>query len=313
MVLIKTCVAIAVAATSCFVAAEDLAAASPATAPSVTYIAYGMFANPPISGSDVFELAGQPFSINVVASEAAVPAQNGKQWAQYDDLKLTGTVYSGLEPSPVAITSGAAAVTLATGNPSLDFFLLAAPVRVIGITLTISAEISMPLGTMASAHVHPFTAPVTLTPTTANVTYSDGTASTTLGINGTLTTSVSDSQASVAHAGVGLEAAGAQAITAHADGTQSVRSLGAAPIDLGSPADVVVLQFYASGVSGAAEVRAQIAGEPAPVLYAGPAGHFPGLEQVSVQVPRSLAGRGDADVTLTVDSQASNPVSIHIQ
>ena len=196
----------------------------------------------------------------------------------------------------------------------LDFFLLAAPVRVIGLTLTISAQISMPTGTMSSAHIHPLTAPVTLTPTTANVTYSDGTTATTLGINGTLTTSVSDIQTNgAAQARVRLEAAGAQIVTAHADGTQSVRSMGALPIDLGPPSDMVVLQFYASGVSGAAEVRARIDGEEAPVLYAGPAGHFPGLEQVSVQVPRSLAGRGDADVALTVDGRTSNPVRIHIQ
>jgi hypothetical protein len=250
----------------------------------------------------------------VVANAAAVPEQHGQQWAEYGPLKLTGTAYTHLESMPFPIASSAAAVTLEAGEPSVDLFLLSAPVRVITITLTISAEISMPKGTLLNAHVHPLTAPVTLTPTNATVTYSNGFVSTTLGINGFLTTSVTEvPSAAMAQAGVRIETVRAQVITAHADGTQSVRPLEASPIDLESPGDKVVLQFFAAGVSGPAEVHAQIAGEDAPVLYAGPAGQFPGLEQVSIQIPRGLAGRGDADVTLTVDNQTSNPVRIHIQ
>jgi uncharacterized protein (TIGR03437 family) len=109
-----------------------------------------------------------------------------------------------------------------------------------------------------------------------------------------------------------LHSGGAQAITLHADGTQLVRSLGA-PVDLGMPEDTVTLKFYASGVRYASEVHVQIAGEEVPVRYAGPSGYFQGLDEVAVQVPRSLAGRGDADVILTADGETAGPVRIHIQ
>jgi hypothetical protein len=104
-----------------------------------------------------------------------------------------------------------------------------------------------------------------------------------------------------------------QVITAHADGTQSVRPIQAAPARFGSVIGQVMLQFYASGVRDASEVHVQIAGQDVPVRYAGAAGHFPGLDEVTVEVPRSLAGMGDVDVVLTADGQTASPVRIHIQ
>jgi uncharacterized protein (TIGR03437 family) len=73
------------------------------------------------------------------------------------------------------------------------------------------------------------------------------------------------------------------------------------------------MQFYASGVRDAAEVHAQIAGQDVPVRYSGASGYFPGLDEVVVEVPRSLAGTSEADVVLTVDGRAASPVRIHIQ
>lgn len=51
----------------------------------------------------------------------------------------------------------------------------------------------------------------------------------------------------------------------------------------------------------------------AEVLYAGPQGDFAGLNQINVRVPRSLAGRGEVDIALTVDGQAANVVKVNIQ
>jgi uncharacterized protein (TIGR03437 family) len=110
-----------------------------------------------------------------------------------------------------------------------------------------------------------------------------------------------------------VHAGGAQVITAHADGTKSMRSIGGGPVDLGASSDVVALEFYASGVRDGAGIRVQIAGHDVPVLYAGPAGHFAGLDEVSVAVPRSLAGSGNVDVALTVDGRTASPVHIQIQ
>jgi uncharacterized protein (TIGR03437 family) len=75
----------------------------------------------------------------------------------------------------------------------------------------------------------------------------------------------------------------------------------------------VVLQFYASGIRNAGEVRVRIDGEEVAVLYSGAADRFSGLDQVSVQVPRSLAGRGEVEVLLTKDGQTAGPVRLQIQ
>jgi uncharacterized protein (TIGR03437 family) len=97
------------------------------------------------------------------------------------------------------------------------------------------------------------------------------------------------------------------------DGTQSLRPLEGAPVDPGASTERVMLEFYASGVRDASEIHVRIAGQEAPVLYFGPAGHFPGLDEVIVEIPRSLAGSGEADVLLTADGQTASPVRIHIQ
>ncbi len=297
---------LSLAALVCLTASEQRAAAA---APNVTYTASGVFATTPLSGNDLFRLAGQPFSISVVANEAMVSTHHGAQWAVYNNLKMTGTVQSGLLPTPTAISNNVTNILLAAGNPNVDIFQLGTPVKVVGLTLTITASISMPKGTITNDHVLPFTAPVTVTPSNATVTYSDGTNTTTLAIQqGTLNATLSGSTTT---AGLALFSSGAEAIAVNADGTKSVRSVQGSPLVLGSTADSVVLQFYAAGVRNASDVHVSIAGQEAPVLYAGPSNHFTGLDQVSIQVSRSLAGA--VDVVLTADGQNAAPVRLLIQ
>jgi hypothetical protein len=76
-------VAIAAAATFCLTASDKLVAATPDTAPNITYTATGTFDTVVISGADVFKLAGEPFSISVVVNAAATPSSHGSQWAKY--------------------------------------------------------------------------------------------------------------------------------------------------------------------------------------------------------------------------------------
>jgi hypothetical protein len=184
-------IAVCVAILTYIPISQNLVAAGPATtAPNVTYTASGVFASPPASGTDTFRLAGEPFSISVVANAATVPTKHGGQWAQYNDLSMTGTVQSGLVPTPIAIGNSTTDILLATGNPNVDFFELGTAIQVVGLKVVVTAAISMPKGTIANALIHPFTAPVTLTPANARMTYTDGTDTTTLGINGTLSTSL---------------------------------------------------------------------------------------------------------------------------
>jgi len=309
--------AVAIAATGvlCLAASQKLVAASEATAPNVTYTATGVFATPPMSGNDLFQLQNEPFSISVVAKASTPPTDHGPHWASYTKLKMTGTATSGLEPTPLSIQSANTSIELATGNPQYDVFEMFAPVSVIGIQINVLAELQMPTGTIANALIHPFAA-ITLGPPD-KMTYTDPAtgSSTTLGIaSGTLVATIPGGQSVTATPdSVQLHVGGAQIITAHADGTKSVHSVGAAPVDLGVSSDVVALAFYASGVRDGSEIQVQIAGHDARVLYAGPAEHFPGLDQVSVEVPRSLAGSGNVDVALTVDGRTANPIHILVQ
>lgn len=87
------------------------------------------------------------------------------------------------------------------------------------------------------------------------------------------------------------------------------------PISLGVDTPVYV-RFYGTGVRNAsalANVTVTINGTSVPVLYAGPAPNYTGLDQVNVALPLSLRGSGESNATLTVDGQASNAVTINIQ
>ncbi|MGA2588455.1 MAG: hypothetical protein ABSH32_00940 [Bryobacteraceae bacterium] len=325
-------IATAAALIACFGASARLAAQSPATtkAVNVFYTAAGTFASTPVSGLDKLEMAGTPFTITVWALTSTVPKQHGAHAAQYTNLKMQGTVSPCfLGCIPITIQSEYASIELATGNSEYDEVSVFVPVSVNGIQINISTSIQMPKGTLTTPLIRPFTAPVTLSSTT-DVTYMDpappyGPASTTLAIgSGTLSTCVSGQtgcpppgagpkQGAASSAPVVLHAGSARAVTAHGDGTTSVRSISGASVDLGSSTDMVMLEFYASGVRDASDVRVQIAGHDVPVRYTGASGYFPGLDEVTVQVPRSLAGTGDADVVLAVDGRAADPVRIHIQ
>jgi uncharacterized protein (TIGR03437 family) len=51
----------------------------------------------------------------------------------------------------------------------------------------------------------------------------------------------------------------------------------------------------------------------AQALFAGPARDFVGLDQINARLPRSLIGRGEVDVLMTVDGRPANTVTISIQ
>jgi uncharacterized protein (TIGR03437 family) len=88
------------------------------------------------------------------------------------------------------------------------------------------------------------------------------------------------------------------------------------PLDWGGANNRVFLNLYGTGIrnrSSLANVRCSMGGTDAPVLFAGAQGGFAGLDQVNVEVPGSLRGRGDVSVVLTVDGASSNPVTIYVQ
>jgi len=95
-----------------------------------------------------------------------------------------------------------------------------------------------------------------------------------------------------------------------------VRSIqGTLPIALGVDLPVYV-SFYGTGIrnrSSLANVAMTINGISVPILYAGPAPGFTGLDQVNAGLVLSLRGSGESKVVLTVDGQAANTVTINVQ
>ena len=88
------------------------------------------------------------------------------------------------------------------------------------------------------------------------------------------------------------------------------------PIDLGGNSDQVFLVLYGTGFrhrSSLANVVARIGGEIAPVQFVGAQGDFAGLDQVNIQIPRSLIGRGVVNLVVTVDGQQANVVKVFIK
>jgi uncharacterized protein (TIGR03437 family) len=85
-----------------------------------------------------------------------------------------------------------------------------------------------------------------------------------------------------------------------------------------SPGDrPIYLTLYATGVrnrTSLAKVQCDIDGVLVPVDYAGPEGNgTPGVDQVNLQLPAQLRGRGIVDLILAVDGIRSNPVSLDLR
>lgn len=156
------------------------------TAPNVTYNASGTFSPKPVSGDDTFKLAGEPFSITITANSASPPVANGPDWYMFGPFHMNGQVHSGLlGPTPVNISSTKASI-LQGITPAYDLFQSSFPVHVVGVDLTIDANIFLPPGTLTTLLIHPFVN-VGLAPGNATVTYSNAGDATTLAVQtGTL-------------------------------------------------------------------------------------------------------------------------------
>jgi uncharacterized protein (TIGR03437 family) len=84
-------------------------------------------------------------------------------------------------------------------------------------------------------------------------------------------------------------------------------------LSLGAAGDTLYVELYGTGIRGAQSVECFVAGESVPVLYAGAVAAFPGLDQVDISIPASLAGSGTVRVYLVADGTASNAVSLQVQ
>ncbi|MGE0130295.1 MAG: SBBP repeat-containing protein [Blastocatellales bacterium] len=88
------------------------------------------------------------------------------------------------------------------------------------------------------------------------------------------------------------------------------------PIDLGPQGEQVFLLLFGTGLrgnNGLQTVSVKIGGVDAETLYLGAQGGFVGLDQGNVRIPRSLAGRGEVDVVVTVEGRTANTVRVSIK
>jgi uncharacterized protein (TIGR03437 family) len=84
-------------------------------------------------------------------------------------------------------------------------------------------------------------------------------------------------------------------------------------LHMGASEDQFILVLYGTGIRGGQTTTATIGGMPAEVIVVSAQPTNPGLDQVNVRVPRSLAGAGLVEVALDVDGKASNTVVIALQ
>lgn len=167
-------------------------------------------------------------------------------------------------------------------------------------------------------------------PTQANYVIPAGTA------NGTATISVKRSGTTVAEGIVTIESVSPGIFTANAAGTgipaavglrivgaaQTFESIFTSPggVPTATPIDLATGDFYlilfATGVKGAATnaVTATVGGTATPILGFAAAPGFVGLDQINVgPIPKSLIGRGNVNVVLTVGGKTANTVTVNIK
>lgn len=90
----------------------------------------------------------------------------------------------------------------------------------------------------------------------------------------------------------------------------------ALPVDLSSVDEEVYLLLFGTGLryrSSLGNVTVTIGGVPAQVLYVGDQGNYPGLDQINVRLPKTLAGRGLVEIRLVVDQKPANAVQINFR
>jgi uncharacterized protein (TIGR03437 family) len=85
------------------------------------------------------------------------------------------------------------------------------------------------------------------------------------------------------------------------------------PVDLGSPGDQVFLSLYGTGFRNASGATASVGGTTVSVYAFAAVEGYQGEDVVNVgPLPRSLAGRGQVDISLSFDGKATNTVTVSI-
>jgi len=88
------------------------------------------------------------------------------------------------------------------------------------------------------------------------------------------------------------------------------------PIDLTPPGDQVFLILFGTGFrfrANLSQVSVKLGAVDSSVSFAGSQDGFAGLDQINALIPRSLIGRGEVDLALTVDGRPANTLRVNIK
>jgi uncharacterized protein (TIGR03437 family) len=143
------------------------------------------------------------------------------------------------------------------------------------------------------------------------------------GVNLTASINVTPTAPGIFSAGMnGQGVYAGQVVHVHPDSTQTTtdaatwdpasKTYQANPISLAPATDQVFLQLYGTGLRHASGVAATVNGIRVPTVFAAQS-QYPGLDQVNLQLPPSLAGAGAVNIVLAVAGQPANMVTAMIQ
>jgi uncharacterized protein (TIGR03437 family) len=114
--------------------------------------------------------------------------------------------------------------------------------------------------------------------------------------------------------GTGQGLAAAQALVLNADQSVTVYTVGDGPIPVRAGTQIYLV-LYGTGIRAHTPtgVFVSVAGMPVEILYAGPQGTYPALDQINVRVPLTVGGLGNVEIRLLVDGLTANVVTAFFQ
>ena len=260
--------------------------------------------NLPGAGTDAFvsriseASVTQPFSNVSAASYTGSTVASDSIIAAFGSGLATATQVATANPLPTALAGTTVKVHDSAGIERAASLFFVSPTQV---------NYLMPAGTASGA-------------ATINITSGNGAVSTA----SVLIESVAPGLFAADASGRGLAAA--IALRVKANGEQSYEPIARydaalsrmmpMPVNLASENEQVFLILYGTGLrhnAGLGNVGVKIGGVDAEALYAGAQGGFFGVDQVNVRLPRTLTGRGESDIVLSVDGKTANTVKVWIK
>ncbi|MBI1762927.1 MAG: Ig-like domain-containing protein [Acidobacteria bacterium] len=269
-------------------------------------VSFSISANPGDARSGTLAIAGQVFTLTQGANNTRI-------------ANVSAASYAG---DPLALDSIIAAFGSGLANATRAAAILPLPTELAGTTVRVKngdgIERLAPLFFVSPTQVN-YQMPPGLAAGAATVTIINNSGATFIGtaqlaaVVPALFTANASGRGLPAALVLRVKSGGAQSFEPLAHFDPATNRFVAVPIDLGVATDQVFLILYGTGIrnrSNLATVTATIGGVNAPASFAGAQGSLIGVDQVNLQLPRSLAGRGQVDVSLSVNGQAANLVQV---